>query len=254
MANVFIIMDTNEMTDNDWLCAKKLDKNDRLIFMVSSSGMIPYQSIPYFCGLKKEPEIYPFADADIYAFSIFVGMQCASIVNGKCYIIEAASQGKDFSDLDGICFKTDKNTINVKLTASLEDAFADKKGSPKKRTIKKETLEKENDKLEDSLARTEISIEENRDTELEVSSDFNSNDFSSENDTSDCPEAFSKKLALLYPSLSKYENEIYESVNESTEGVLSTLEFHLNMRLGEDTGCKVFEQIEKDYEILKELI
>jgi len=225
MGNLFVILETETMTELEWQLTKKMDKNDHLIFMVPTSGMLPYQVLPYFLNLKSEPDIFPFADADPLALSFFLGSQCSGINNGKCYIITSRN---DLYELDDTEFILEKEKFSVKISvfSNLEDAISDKKEAKTKKVktsaekVQKETAVKE----------------ENKESVDEVSSAF-SNEYIS----------LLRKYSTSSVNLVKYQDVIAKCAMNATEGVLSTFEFQLSVELENESLAEEIAKLLEDH-------
>ena len=217
MSNLFIIQNTNDMNDDDWAIMKKIDKADSIMFLVPSSGLIPYQALPHFYGLKKEPEIYPFADVEPMALSFFIGLKCSNLGTGKCYII---TNEDVFSELDELVFDFDKCSIEIKIMENLEDAIKDKKGTRQKKVA--------------ATSSTTIIAEETSPTIAPTTTE-------TDDVVAELPEKFIKLLQKYSsPTVNLLSDKeiLAECVQNSSEGVLDTLEFQIKIQLGPDYAEK----------------
>lgn len=217
MSNLFIIQNTSEMNEEDWATTKKIDKSDAILFLVPSSGLIPYQALPHFYGLKKEPEIYPFADVEPMALSFFIGLKCSNLGTGKCYIITTESA---FTELDELVFNFDKSSIEIKIMTNLEDAIKDKKGTRQKKAATTAVTEKE----QDIMAETDDMVVEDSNNDIHVT------EYS-------LPEEFIcllRKYSSPTVNLLSHKDVLAECVRNSSEGVLDTLGFQIKIQLGPD--------------------
>lgn len=236
MSNLFVMLETNEMNDDDWIAAKKIDKADSLIFLVPSTGMIPYQIMSHFYNLKKEPDIYPFADTDILALSFFLGLKCSNLGTGKCYVI---TSGHPIAELDEYSIEFDKVSIEIKIMDSLEAALKDKKGNKAKKTTT--TITAENIKKEEN---EEEIIDENNAKQEET-------EIKSPNEVSDSFIELLRKFSSPTVNLLSHKEELAECVRNSSEGVLDTLEFQIKMQIGLDYVEKYLPLLEDHLEELQ---
>lgn len=246
MANLFVIMKTEEMSENEWGFLKKLDKSDRVVFLAPAHGMLPYKTLQYFYELKNKPEIYPFLDMDTYSLVFFIGMQAASIVNGKCYLI---TENTFLNSSQNALISFDKTSVEIKIMDSLEKAIADKKGTATGTKGKRTTsatapseLEAEADVLEDEpVEETAISdgftnFEEEVSGNVVVTPEFR---------------ALLQRYSTTSVNLLKYENILAECAMEYTEGVLSSFEFQLRIKLGEEKASSIYPLLEEHVQDLK---
>lgn len=229
MANLFVILDTNAMTESEWQATKKLDKSDQLVFVIPESGMISYKVLPYFLNLKKIPEIFPFSDAEPLKLAFFIGMQCSSINSGKCYII---TEDPNLSVLDEYIIELEKASVKLLVMTSLEAALLDKKGDKprkKKTTTPKEPSDTEEDIIDSSDVINEIPISDEFILALE-------------------------KYSTVSINLVEYKEILAECVADATEGVLSSFELQLAIKFGEELGTKIFNILDAHLDELKSLL
>ena len=234
-------MDIGDLTDGDWNAIKKIDKADKLIFMIPENGLMPYQSINHFYDMKTKPLFFPYADSEITIISFIIGTQVSGLMNGKCYIISAANF---LFALDGFIFTQDKQCVEIKIFDTLENAVADKKGGSARKN-----------KSTTASAIGTVSLGVNVDSDIVLEEEMTKIDNTSEDDVVVSMEF--RNLLQLYSTpgvnLLKYATVLYESVQNTTEGVLSTFEFQLKMRLGEDIAVLVYPLLENHIEELKKV-
>lgn len=237
MSNLFIIQNTNHMSDDDWVVMKKIDKADSIMFLVPGTGLIPYQALPHFYGLKKEPEIYPFADVEPMALSFFIGVKCSNIGTGKCYII---TTNPKFEELDEFVFDFDKTSIEIKIMDNLEDAIKDKKGTRQKKSatttvsdIEEQEIVESVDNMEDETIVNPVQAKE---TESQLSDEFI---------------RLLQKYSSPTVNLLSHKDILAECVRNSSEGVLDTLGFQIKIQLGPDYVEKYLPLLEDHLEELQ---
>ena len=231
MANLFVILDTNAMTESEWQATKKLDKSDQLVFVIPESGMISYKVLPYFLNLKKIPEIFPFSDAEPLKLAFFIGLQCSSINSGKCYII---TEDPNLAVLDEYIFELEKASVKLLVMPSLEAALLDKKGDKPRKKKAPTTITKETDSTEEDIIDSSDVI-----NEIPVSDEFI---------------LALEKYSTASINLVEYKEILAECVADATEGVLSSFELQLAIKFGEELGTKIFNLLDAHLDELKNLL
>lgn len=230
MKNNAYVMFLDNMYEDDWQALSKIDKEDRVVFLINKDGYIPYQTIPYFMKMKSVPEMQPFADANDTALSFFLGCQCGSI-SGSCYVIGPEDKLGDIGDF--VDTVIGDRQIIIRLCESLEDALRDKRS----RNEKKE--KKSDEENETEYCETDASELPDDDFEMELEP---------------APEKFVAALSKLSPrnfDLLEYKDQIYECVKKEFESVVDTFQFEVNVHIGEPDAAKVYELLKDHIEDLK---
>lgn len=236
MGNLFVL-DTQTLNEADWQALKKIDKSDNLILMVSQSGMLPYQIIPHLFSLKKEPEVYPLMDLKPLPLSFFLGMQCATLSNGKCYVVSTRT---DLNNLNDTEIEYGKISIKVSLFDTLEAALLDKKNDKSKKSKAETTTSLSLSSIENGVEESPIREEDDSVSDIRGSLAL-----------SDAFIGLLKRFSTADVSLVEYKEIIAECVLDSSEGVISAFKYMLKIKLGDDLGEKVYDLLGEHIEELK---
>lgn len=239
--NIYV-MKMNEVTTDDLVAAKNISKNNRLLLLTDEVGTMTCFLYPLLTSLKVTPEFIPLnEDIDAVSLAFILGTQCNNI-NGTLYLI---SNDNNLHSLNDIRFSTEKGIITVQIAASFNDVLPTKtkrsQGTAKKENISEniitsapfsnienETHPQENPEQADTVSEEPIIYE-------------------------DAPEDFCSLLRSL-PSgieMEPYANILAESIRNTTDGFMSSLEFQIKMRLSPEMAELFSPILEEHIEELK---
>lgn len=232
-------MKMDEVTTDDLVAAKNITKNNRLLLLTDEAGTMTCFLYPLLTSLKVTPEFIPLnEDIDAVSLAFLLGTQCNNI-NGTLYLI---SNDTKLHSLNGIKFSTEKGTITVQIAASFDDVIPTK-GRRSQGTVKKENV------TENAITPAPFSNIENETCPQESQEQTDTDTISEEPIIyEDAPEDFCSLLRSL-PSgteMEQYANVLAESIRNTTDGFMSSLEFQIKMRLSPEMA-KLFSPILEEH-------
>ncbi len=227
MNNTYIFTLDN-FTEEDAELAKKLDKSDNLVFISNEAGTVSWKLIPYFSSWKASYAIMPPVSAD-FVKGIMIGIYCSD-TTGCIYLI---TEDESMTALDGLSLETKKGTVTIKVCDLFQPSI--ETGSSRKTAANSKTGEKKSSKL----VSTDTGIALLQDEEY----------LSATND-------FRRSIGLLQSKtklvIKGHENALFECIKNAPEGIMSTLEYQVELRFKPEYVSEVTALLEQFYEMLKE--
>ena len=227
MNNTYIVTLDN-FTEEDAELAKKLDKSDNLVFISNEEGTVSWKLIPYFNAWKANYAIMPPVSVE-FVKGIMIGIYCSD-ATGSINLITA---DEDLMKLDGLSLETRKGTVTIKVCESF---VPDIDTGKKRKAPSKENMAKDTGKR---------SVSE--DTGIALMSD---------DEYLTAPEDFRRSIGLLQSKtkliIEGHENALFECIKNAPEGIISTLEYQVELRFKQEVVSEVTILLEQYYEMLKE--
>ncbi len=215
-------------SEQDAKLAKQFNEEDRVVFLPNETGQIDYMLIPSILSWKVEPFFYPPVndERNNLALLFMIAMQC----DEQTETVNIISKEEEFLTLDGYIIGTKNGELEIHVSDSLSELFRN---------------------ISDGGQKTEAA-------EKEPSVSYKYYGKNPDSDYRQAPDAFINRLKEIeqekkYP-LTPYANALYESLMESTDGVIATLEFQLQMRIKDDHVAEFLDVLQEYTEELCELV
>lgn len=227
MNNMYVAY-LSEITEDDLVAAKKIDKGDRLLLFTGEDASMPCSYFLYLKALKITPEFMPDINSQMI-LGFILGAQCAG-VNGALNII---SKNEKFLELDSCDFDVDKGSVHVNIYNSFEDAFRAKR-TKKDEGERKKTGKASKEELSDEPPVLDEEIVTYKPASIRLINKLD-------------------EIDTLGYQLRNRADIIAHCLVEAEDDVVSQFKYQLCLHFGKNIGEAVYKVLEPYYEELKKI-